>query len=214
MRRLLFSVLALASCAPPPSSSKALEARVHALEAQVAELRAAANARAEADKKLESTDSVRRAYDAMMGIAGQNCKDVSVPEGTQIDIPVAFELGKTTMRAGDRITITEVRGTRSDFAVGGVYLVRGEYTLASADEATLAFSASAIDPHDACTTGNGRGRLHVTRGSGKFELARTLVARGHPGLSFFVDSVDGSGGFLHGAGSGTVQFGKGDFLAR
>ncbi len=210
---LLICVVVLTGCSTA-STTPALTARVHALEVEVAELRAAANARAATDRQSTSADGVRRASDAMMRAASANCKDVSIPIGAQINLPVAFDVGKTSMHGGDRITITEVLGSRSDFAVGGVYLVRGDYTLASADEATLGFSIGAIDPADACTFGNNRGRQHVARGSGKFELATTIVHRGYPGVSFFVEGVDGSGGRLFGAGSGSVQFGKGDFLQR
>jgi hypothetical protein len=194
----------LAGCAGAPSSP-ALDARVRALEIEVAQLRAQRQT-ANADGNM-----VSRANDAKR-IASAGCKDVSIPSGTQIDIPVAFEAGTAKMQPGDRITITEVRGTRGDFAIGGAYLVRGEYTLASADEATLGLSVGATDPTDACTSNNNRGRQHVSRGSGKFELATTFVHSGYPGVSFFIDGVDGSGGRLFGKGSSSVQFGKGDLF--
>jgi outer membrane murein-binding lipoprotein Lpp len=206
------SFILVTGCASGPTSSARLEARVRALEAELAELRATVNARA-TERHEGSVDAVRRATDAMHA-ATTNCKDVSIPSGTEINIPVAFDLGRTTTHGGDQITITDIRGTRGEFAVGGIYLVRGEYTLASADEAILGFGVGAVDVADACTFGNTRGRQRVTRGSGKFELATTFVHRGYPGISFFAAGVDGSGGRLVGAGSGGVQFGKGEFLQR
>jgi hypothetical protein len=40
--------------------------------------------------------------------------------------PVPFDVGATSTRNGDRITIADVVGTRGDFAVGVAYIVRGE----------------------------------------------------------------------------------------
>jgi hypothetical protein len=59
--------------------------------------------------------------------------------------------------------------------------------------------------------GGGARRLE-RRTRQRFELARTLVARGYPGLSFFATAS--SSGFLRGAGLSTVEFGKGEFLER
>ena len=117
---------------------------------------------------------------------------------------VPFDIGDTNTRAGDRTTITDVHGTRGDFGIGGIYTVRGEYTLATADEATLAFNVTAIEQGEGCTYGNGRGSTHVLRGSGTFELANSIPYRGHPHVTFYIK----------GEGSGGVYFGKGDFLQR
>jgi hypothetical protein len=206
-RLVVGCALLLAGCA---SRSSDLDARVRALEGEVAKLRVAVAARPA--EPPQSADVARRAAE-LMQLLSAGCKDVSIPAGTQIDIPVAFDIGRSSTTSGDRITITEVRGTRPDFAVGGIYLVRGEYTLASAAAATIALGVGATDPHDACTMNNTRGRQHVVRGSGTFELATTFVHRGHPGISFFVEGADGSGGQFHGPGSGGVRFGKGDFSA-
>jgi len=186
MRRIiaLASVL-FGACA---SGDADQQARLHKLEVEVAELRG----------RVE-----QMGHDDFM--ASSRCRktiDVTIPEGTQMTMPVAFDVGRTNTRPGDRITITEISGTRPDFAIGGTYLVRGEYTLASADEAVLGFSVTALDPGDGCTSGNPRGKVHITRGSGKFELANPIAYRGHPHVSFYV----------HGEGSGGVYFGKGDFL--
>ena len=204
MNRLVLCTLLIAGCSSAPNP---LEARVHALEGEVAELRATLT---QVKARPAEATEAQRARDAMQ-LLQQNCKDVSIPEGTTIDVPVAFDLGVSTTVPGDRITIKEVRGTRSDFALGGVYLVRGEYTLASADEATLALGVGATDPHNACTMGNTRGRQHVMRGSGTFELATTFVHRGYPGISFF---PAGGNAPLRGAGGGGLRFGKGEFPAQ
>ena len=129
---------------------------------------------------------------------------VSIPDASQMTTAVAFNLGQTNTRGGDRVTITEVRGTRGDFAVGGSYLVRGQYTLASADEADLAFHVTAVDPSEACSNTNPRQVQHVTRGSGTFEVAHTISIHGYPHVTLYIG----------GSGSSGVYFGKGDFLQR
>jgi len=128
----------------------------------------------------------------------------SIPDVAQMTTAVPFDLGQTSKEGGDRITITEVRGTRGDFALGGSYVVRGEYTLASADEADLAFNVTAIDRADACGYTSPRQHQRVTRGTGTFEVANTLTIRGYPHVTLYV----------RGEGTSGVYFGKGEFLAR
>ena len=107
------------------------------------------------------------------------------------------------VRSDDRIVITEVRGTRPDFAVGGVYLVRGEYTLASVDSGAVGLFVAATRPGEGCTEGNQRGYAQVMRGSGKFELATRIVYPGYLHVSLY----DG-----YGHGLGEMYFGKAAFL--
>ncbi len=175
-----FALLFLASCA---SDTSKLEARVHELEREVADLRGRVSAERRTDLIASEPPCVP--------------KNDSIAAGTQFSSPVAFDLGRTDLRSGDSITIREVLGTRPDFAVDGVYLVRGDYVLASADEASLGFSVTG-----GCTQGNTRGQQSVKKGSGKFELATKIVYVGQPHVTFYVS----------GQGSGGVYFGKGDFL--
>lgn len=177
---LLLPASALIGCA---NNTSALEARVHELELQVAALRGAQNERAGRPA---------------------NCIDVTIPPGTLFTHPVAFDIGQTTTQSSDRITITDVQGTRGDFGIGGRYVVRGEYTLASADQADLAFHVTAIDPADGCSYGNPGATQHVTRGSGKFELVNSMPYHGYPHVTFYVADK----------GVGGIYFGKGDFLLR
>ena len=60
---------------------------------------------------------------------------------------ISFELGATQFQSGDRITITEVRGTSSDMQ-SGICRISGTYTLASHDKATLAASVTARESAD------------------------------------------------------------------
>ena len=123
--------------------------------------------------------------------------DISFPSATTFPEVVPFDLGRTNLRSGDKITIREVRGTRKDFAVDGVYVVRGDYTLASADEAVLALGVTG-----GCTSHNDRGRVTLKKGSGTFELATKVAYVGQPHVSFYVN----------GEGAGGVYFGKGEYL--
>ena len=144
----------------------------------------------------KSVDSI-----ATKALARATCTpiDISFPAATKFPEAVPFELGRTDVRNGDRITIREVRGTRKDFAVDGIYVVRGDYTLASADEAVLGLNVTG-----GCTSHTERGHVTIKKGSGAFELAIKLAYVGQPHVTFYVN----------GEGSGGVYFGKGDFLLK
>jgi len=179
---------ACAAATPDPQ----IEARLDRLERAVAE--------------LNQAGPVDRIGPPNRSLAGNaDCsRDTSTPSTTQFNEPVKFELGRTDLRGGDRIAITEVRGTRGDFKKGGSYLVRGEYTLASAEHAQLGFSVTVTNPEESCSHGDGRESLQIDRGTGKFELVETFVSDGHPHVSFYVN----------GQGSGGVYFGADAFLLR
>ena len=89
---------------------------------------------------------------------------------------VRFETGWEEFAYGDSITLTEVRGNHIVFDAGGVYRLRGKYTLGSRDEAILAVAVLGGD-----TIGDS---TRVTRGSGTFELAYICTSDGQPYLSF------------------------------
>lgn len=154
----------IAACAS--HTDDRLEARPHGLEQQIAELRA----------------------DVKASTAMQQCKTMhstSVPEATTFDAAVPFAIGESHLRDSDRIVIHELRGTRDHVEVDGAYVVRGEYTLASADEASLGFTVRTTESGQ-CTDGmNSRGHLVVKRGSGSFELAMLIPYSGDASLSFF-----------------------------
>jgi hypothetical protein len=200
---VLFASALSAGCAPSPSN---LDARIHDLELQVAQLRAEVNAHGRTDGRDITNAGPEWAPHGHGG--GSPCVRVlpapSIPDAAQMTNSVPFDLGQTSNRGADRITITDVHGTQGDFAIGGSYVVRGQYTLASTDEADLAFYITAIDPADGCGDVNRRQTQHVTRGSGTFELANTIGIRGYPHVTFYVGGASTSG----------VYFGKGDFLQR
>ena len=184
--RACFILFVLATgCATDTSR---LEARIHDLEIQVAELRGRASV---------TTNHAR--VDRITPMPGSPCVPVdnTVPMTAQFPSVVAFDLGHTDLHTGDHITIREVHGTQPEFAKDGMYVVRGDYTLASADEAILG-----LNVQGGCTQGNTRGRVPVKKGSGTFELATKMAYVGQPHVGFYVN----------GEGSGGVFFGKGDFL--
>ena len=80
------------------------------------------------------------------------------------------------------------------------YVARGEYELASADEAVLGFTV-----RGGCTTGNGRGRLVIKRGKGTFELATRIAYAGEPHISIF---RAGHGHLTNADELGSVMLGK------
>jgi hypothetical protein len=61
---------------------------------------------------------------------------------------VRFEQGATRFLDGDKITITEVRGTADRFTPGQTYRIKGTYTLSSHDRAMLAAYVTAMDPEN------------------------------------------------------------------
>src|SRR5438105_13921954 len=118
----LVALVFIASCAADTSK---LEARMHDLEKDVADIRA-----------------TKPNVIAMSGACAIQ-HDVTVPSGTMFDASVPFDIGETHLTGGDRIVIQEVRGTSPSLAVNGLYVVRGEYTLASADEAEVSLTVTA-----------------------------------------------------------------------
>jgi hypothetical protein len=167
----LLGALALSGCASTSTSTQ-LETRVSALERELAALRAAG---------------------PTQRIPCAQIMDASVPSGTAFPFVIHYAAAPPDTRAGDAITITEVRGTSPVLTVGGMYLVRGTYTLASAPDAELGFHVTATRPGEGCTNGNGRESQTIARGSGSFELATRVVYEGRPHVSFYV-AGQGSGG--------------------
>jgi hypothetical protein len=119
---------------------------------------------------------------------------------------VRFEQGATRFLNGDKITILEVRGTAETFQPGNLYWIKGTYTLASHDRATLAAFTTAMD------SANGTGvslkvqTVVVDRGEGAFTLFLPMSYRGWPHLSFY--PAEGGSSF------GGNYFGTGEFVLK
>ncbi len=112
--------------------------------------------------------------------------DASVPPGTRFTYDVAVAPTTSNLETGDAVTITSVRGTRGDLEPGGGYVVRGTYTLASADSATLALNVTAVRSGAGHSRSDGQDELVVKRGSGSFEPRKRMPYPGKPHLTFYV----------------------------
>jgi beta-lactamase regulating signal transducer with metallopeptidase domain len=98
---------------------------------------------------------------------------------------VRFEQGATRFLNGDKITILEVRGTADTFAPKNTYQIKGTYTLASRDRATLAAYITAADAADGTGSSLKAQMTVVNRGDGAFTLVLPMSSRGWPHVSFY-----------------------------
>ncbi len=110
---------------------------------------------------------------------------------------IDFELGASGFEAGDRITITSVRGDRPHIEPGGSYCVEGTYTLASADNADVAFFCTSHGPSGSTPTQPSE-IVKITRGAGTFRLSKTNMADGWPHISFYTRDGSSHGGVYFG----------------
>ncbi len=119
---------------------------------------------------------------------------------------VKFEPGETRFDNGDVITIDEVDGTAATFTPGNIYWIKGTYTLASRDEATLAAYVTAADSQDARSYSFDVQTRDCKRGSGKFTLLLPMSYRGWPHVSFYPAAG--------GQSFGGTYFGTGDSVRK
>ena len=128
-------------------------------------------------------------------------------EETSGNLPhaVRFELGDTEFAHGDNITIKQVRGTSETITPGGTYCVEGTYTLASRDQADLAFFSTTI-AHSGPSPIDPKQHVRIKKGTGSFRLVKTLNEDGYLHLSFY--PVPSGGDF------GGVYFGQGNRVFR
>jgi bla regulator protein blaR1 len=127
---------------------------------------------------------------------------------TNSEFPYAlkFEQGATLFKDGDKVTILEIRGTADTFTPGNIYWIKGTYTLASHDRATLAAYTTAMDAENATGASFKVQTTIVDRGNGRFTLFLPMSCRGWPHVSFYPD--DGGEGF------GGNYFGTGDSVLK
>ena len=128
--------------------------------------------------------------------------------GDPFPFAVPFEVGASRFPPGDRITVTEIRGTTADMA-GGVYRISGTYRLASHETATLAGSVTARDAADGKGPWNAAQRTTVRQGSGTFTLVWPIGIRGWPHVSFYGPD-DAFGGVYIGTGDSVLRKWWGD----
>jgi beta-lactamase regulating signal transducer with metallopeptidase domain len=121
-------------------------------------------------------------------------------------VKVPFVQGATRFSDGDSIRVLEVRGTAETFEPGNLYWIKGTYTLASHDKASLSAFTTAKD------AANGTGPVWkvqttvVEHGSGTFTLCLPMSGPGWPHISFYPE-----GG---GESFGGVYFGTNDSVLK
>src|ERR1017187_5540069 len=127
-------------------------------------------------------------------------ESISLPE------VVPFQQGTTKFINGDRISITEVRGTEDAIRPGNIYCIKGTYTLASHDQAVLAAYVTAMN------AGEGRSgtlkvqKITINKGEGTFLLFLPMTIRGWPHVSFYsVETGESLGGNYFGTGSSVLR---------
>jgi hypothetical protein len=85
---------------------------------------------------------------------------------------------------GDLVTVTAIRGDKPHIGVGGMYLISGNYTLASADAAQLAVFVTAKGKRSADSM-IALQEVSIFRGSGKFTLAIPIKNDGRLHVSIY-----------------------------
>src|SRR5258707_8658950 len=125
----------------------------------------------------------------------------TAPTNSEFPYSLKFEQGATRFKDGDKITILEVRGTAETFTPGNIYWIKGTYTLASHDRATLAAYTTAMDAANATGASFKVQTTIVDHGNGGFTLFLPMSCRGWPHVSFYpADGGDDFGGHYFGKG--------------
>ena len=107
------------------------------------------------------------------------------PTTSEFPYAVQFEQGATRFLNGDKITILEVRGTADTFTPGNIYWIKGTYTLASHDRASLAAYITAMDAENGRSASLKVQTTVVNQGNGTFTLFLPMSYRGWPHVSFY-----------------------------
>jgi beta-lactamase regulating signal transducer with metallopeptidase domain len=128
------------------------------------------------------------------------------PRTSEFPHVLRFEQGATKFLNGDRITIVEVRGTADSFVPGNIYWIKGTYTLASHDRATVAAYITAMDAENGTNTPLTVQSTVVNRGDGTFTLFLPMSYRGWPHVSFYpADGGESFGGNYFGTGDSVLR---------
>jgi hypothetical protein len=106
---------------------------------------------------------------------------------------VKFEQGATQFLDGDNITILEVRGTAETFVPGNIYWIKGRYTLASHERATLAAYTTAMEARYGTGDSYKPQVVQAEQGESTFTLFLPILHRGWPHVSFY--PADGGSDF-------------------
>jgi RNA polymerase sigma factor (sigma-70 family) len=120
---------------------------------------------------------------------------------------VPFEIGFSESKAGGRIEIREVWGTRPRIEVGGQYLVRGKYVLPPGERGKIYFYATATGDWGGVTATLDLQTSGVEKQEGEFTLVHGMAGTGHFHL-YLADPQHYSRMFAN------VYFGTGDNVLR
>jgi beta-lactamase regulating signal transducer with metallopeptidase domain len=154
------------------------------------------------------TQQKERGESALTSVHKQapSAKKADATRAAKFPYVVHFEQGATKFLDGDKITITEVRGTADRFAPGNAYQIKGTYTLASHDGATLAAYITAMDADSGKGSSSNTQAVVIDRGNGTFTLVLPMNGRGWPHVSFYpADGGDGFGGNYFGTGDSVMK---------
>ena len=153
-----------------------------------------------ADVYFGNGDNVYRIEPTSAPAGSSYIDNASLPHAVRV------EQGATRFLDGDKITILEVRGTADTFAPGNIYRIKGTYSLASHDRATLAVYTTAMDAENARSTPLKVQSTVIDKGDGTFTLFLPMTCRGWPHVSFYpADGGDGFGGNYFGTGDSVLK---------
>jgi beta-lactamase regulating signal transducer with metallopeptidase domain len=128
------------------------------------------------------------------------------PADTKYSHILKFAQGATRFLDGDKITIQEIHGTSDTFSPNNFYQIKGTYTLASHDRATLAAYTTAREAADGRSTSSKVQSTVVNRGDGTFTLILPMRCKGWPHVSFYpADGGDSFGGNYFGTGDSALK---------
>jgi beta-lactamase regulating signal transducer with metallopeptidase domain len=163
-------------------------------------------------KQSVTPDSRTQALEHFKQVMQTSLEQAGTPASpSELSRVVHFEVGQTSLREGDKITIEEVSGTSDKMTEGNLYAVKGTYKLTSAKRAILAAytTADSQDPKamqmqaipDMKTQ-----RIVVDKGEGRFKLIFYMWYNGNPHVSFY-PAEGGSvfGGVYFGTGNSVLK---------
>jgi hypothetical protein len=116
--------------------------------------------------------------------------DNAAAAGYDLSHVVHFEIGRTQLPEGDKITIEEVRGTADTMTAGNMYEVKGTYVLNSVDKAMLSVfkTVKANDPQNEQFKNvpiQKTQTMMIDKGEGHFKLLFYMWQNGSPHVSFY-----------------------------
>jgi hypothetical protein len=154
------------------------------------------------DARVASLEAAITALDAAARTPPAPPNEQPQPEQAAMPHSVPFEIGDVELYGGDYVAITEIRGDRASFEVGGSYVVNGKYRLATQEQASLQLLITGSDEADGKGPVSASAQTVVSKGAGEFELKKQLKHSGSLHLTFY----------RLGKPIGGIYFGAGEWL--